>query len=75
MKLQKGVAVVTAGLSPCGPVATVSDGYLCKQVLHLGLLGPEALDLLVNSRIFLELVQRGPFTVQVRTRRHKPTMK
>lgn len=42
-------------------------GYLSEQVLHLGLFGPEALDLLVDSGIFLKLLQSGPLAVKVGT--------
>lgn len=41
--------------------------YLSKKMLHLGLFGPEAFDLLVDSGIFLQLLQRRPLAVQVGT--------
>lgn len=42
-------------------------GYLCEQVLHLSLFGPEAFNLLVYSWILLQFYQGGPFAVQVGT--------
>ena len=42
------------------------ERHLNKQVFHLGVLGPEAFDLLVDAWVFLQLIQRGPFTVHVR---------
>lgn len=42
--------------------------YLCEQMFHLSLFGPETLNLLVDSGIFLQLLQRRPFTVKVRTK-------
>lgn len=45
-----------------------SSSYLSEQVFHLGLFGPEALDFLVDSGIFLQFFQSGPFAVQVGTK-------
>jgi len=42
-------------------------GYLSEQVFHLGLLGPEAFDLLLDAGIFLQLLHRGPLAVKVGT--------
>lgn len=41
--------------------------HLCENVLHLGLLIAEAFYLLRNTWVFLQLLHRGPFTVQIRT--------
>lgn len=47
------------------------EHYLGEQMFHLGLFGPETFYLLVDSRILLQFLQSGPFTVKVGTKTTK----
>lgn len=53
--------------------SSISLSHLLEEAPHLRLLRLKPLDLLMDPLVFLELLQRGPLTVQVGTE-HKKVM-
>lgn len=62
--------------SVCARVCVRADGdstYICKEERPLCLFHLEAFDLLLNPLVLLQLLLRGPLTVEVRANAHKHT--